>query len=155
MALMYFLWLSTISCYVRYLSGDFRLKNRLHWELSLRSGPVWFFSSLSIAVVHSTVFFLYCLVCLYKIFTLKLRMLQIYPPVAHVIFHENPVKYRGFCLGFVWGFFGLFGGFFCFFLSFREYIVKLGLAFFPLVFEGQWSLRTDFYHALQMLRQRL
>lgn len=106
MALMYFLWLSTISCYVRYLSGDFRLKNRLHWELSLRSGPVWFFSSLSIAVVHSTVFFLCCLVCLYKIFTLKPRMLQIYPLVAHVIFHENPVKYRGGCLGFVWvGFF--------------------------------------------------
>lgn len=109
MALMYFLWLSTISCYVRYLSGDFRLRNRLHWELSLRSGPVWIFSSLSIAVVHSTVFFLYCLACLYKIFTLNLRMLQIYPLVAHVIFQENP----GFWSGFV-----CVVGFLCFALAF-------------------------------------
>lgn len=125
---MYFLWLSTISCYVRYLSGDFRLKNRLHWELSLRSGPVWFFSSVSIAVVHSTVFFLCCLVCLYKIFTLKPRMLQIYPLVAHVIFHENPVKYRGFWLGFIWV--GFLFWFVLFFFLQRRYC-QAGSGFLP------------------------
>lgn len=96
MSLMYFLRLSTISCYVRYLSGDLVVKNKLHGELQLRSGPAWFPRSLSTAGVQSTVFFLYCLVCLYKIFTLKLRMLQIYPLVAHVIFHENPVKFSFF-----------------------------------------------------------
>lgn len=62
-------------------------------------------------------------------------MLQIYPLVAHVIFHENPVKYRFFCI--------------------REDIVKLGLALFPLLFEGQRSFRTVFYHAFQMRRRCL
>lgn len=45
--------------------------------------------------------------------------------------------------------------FFIFFFCFREDTVKLGLAFFPLPYEGQWSFRTVFYHTFQVLRQCL